>query len=192
MINVRNFPSVPLKCKVVMYWCYVKCNWSRPGFELVSSCLFPTTITITPHFLIHCYSWRSVVRMFLVLEGIQKLSITTRFKLCVHTIIKKKWGVTQGSLLAVLLFSSNQFENSYTCWGCWFFGLKSVTDNKLPRGTPPFWLWRESLNLPCTNLGSVSHSGRRITWHLRYRHHRSCNLRVIMKYIIWPCFFVFF
>ena len=27
---------------------YVKCNQSRPGFELVSPCPFPTTITITP------------------------------------------------------------------------------------------------------------------------------------------------
>ena len=30
------------------YSCYVKCNHSRPGFELVSPCPFPTTITITP------------------------------------------------------------------------------------------------------------------------------------------------
>ena len=26
----------------------MKCNQSRPGFELVSPCPFPTTITITP------------------------------------------------------------------------------------------------------------------------------------------------
>ncbi len=30
------------------YQCYVKCNQSRSGFELVSPCPFPTTITITP------------------------------------------------------------------------------------------------------------------------------------------------
>ena len=29
------------------YLWYVKCNQSRPGFELVSPCLYPTTITIT-------------------------------------------------------------------------------------------------------------------------------------------------
>ena len=30
------------------YYCYVKWYQSRPGFELVSLCPFPTTITITP------------------------------------------------------------------------------------------------------------------------------------------------
>ena len=28
--------------------CYVNCNQLRPGFELVSSCPFPTTMTIIP------------------------------------------------------------------------------------------------------------------------------------------------
>ena len=31
---------------------YVKCNQSRPGFELVLLCPFPTTITITPRALV--------------------------------------------------------------------------------------------------------------------------------------------
>ena len=30
------------------YLCYVKCNQSRPGFELVSPCSFPKTVTIKP------------------------------------------------------------------------------------------------------------------------------------------------
>ena len=31
----------------------MKCNLSRPGFELVSPCSFPTTITITPRAPLH-------------------------------------------------------------------------------------------------------------------------------------------
>ena len=39
--------------------CYVKCNQSRPGFELVSRCPFSATITITPRALFHylTHSW---------------------------------------------------------------------------------------------------------------------------------------
>ena len=34
----------------------MKCNQSRPGFELVSPCPFPTTITITPRARFYIYS----------------------------------------------------------------------------------------------------------------------------------------
>ena len=34
--------------RVLVLLGYVNCNQSRPGFELVSPCPFPTTITITP------------------------------------------------------------------------------------------------------------------------------------------------
>ena len=41
----------------------VKCNQSRPGFELVSPCPFPTTITITPQ----APHWNLTIRLFRVI-----------------------------------------------------------------------------------------------------------------------------
>ena len=41
----------------------MKCNQSRPGFELVSSCPFPTTITITPWACMYVYIYIYILCM---------------------------------------------------------------------------------------------------------------------------------
>ena len=50
----------------------MKCNRSRPGFELVSPCPFPTTITITPRALPVSaraeYDTRSIFKRMLILQ----------------------------------------------------------------------------------------------------------------------------
>ena len=52
----------------------MKCNQSRPGFELVSPCSFPTTITITPqehplHYERHKSKWNVVQNLNIVAHG---------------------------------------------------------------------------------------------------------------------------
>ena len=57
----------------------MKCNQSRPGFELVSSCPFPTTINITTrappllHFMV-CQPLWVILRQILFIHAIFKVN----------------------------------------------------------------------------------------------------------------------
>ena len=66
------------------YKCYVKCNWSRPGFELVLSCPSPTTITITPWAPPICFSIKPFVfPMSFFGQHLNSLTLLQRCSWCI-------------------------------------------------------------------------------------------------------------
>ena len=83
--------------------CYVKCNQSRPRFELVSPCPFPITINITPRAppcLINQNNPKIFQNVFM-LGG----SLTGR-----------AWGCESLVMHARRAFSGSQFSSSFSVW----------------------------------------------------------------------------
>ena len=77
----------------------MKCNQSRPGFELVSSCPIPTTITITP-WVVYYNTW-----IFLILlPNFLRISFyhvfQSKFILILNTFLLRYW---YESLIFILL-----------------------------------------------------------------------------------------
>ncbi len=100
----------------------MKCNQSRPGFELVSPCPFPTTITITPRAppqLVGCVLWHiNLCRLFnakfifmqIVLFQTIQFNISTQFNFQKHFHFK----LFKQLYVIIQLNISTQFKCKYS------------------------------------------------------------------------------
>ena len=100
----------------------MKCNQSRPGFELVSPCSFPTTITITPR--VHIYT---VVCKYVYTHESHLLAVghddtdtsfynvkDTNLHFIVISVISRTWISKKKEYLA--LTQTLQYHHSVTNW----------------------------------------------------------------------------
>ena len=106
----------------------MKCNQSRPGFELVSPCPFPMTITITspaPPLYIYTYVYVCMCR---VISPIRKETGYSSFLIFCNLSIKVYCKYRQHMSISCLfiLFKKNPvYKTPYGVW-CWVKGGKKV------------------------------------------------------------------
>ena len=105
----------------------MKCNQSRPGFELVSPCPFPTTITITPR----APRWDLMAELVLQISSLSFQYECSRIKL--NIVCSRIWDAVE----FILFFFSSRYS---VCIPRWWKDTHLISDKtrinsySFPRG----------------------------------------------------------
>ena len=112
----------------------MKCNQSRPGFELVSPCQFPTTITTSPRAPPYHNDWNAELWPWIKL--VQSPVALLRWLINLRKVLNTFTLPDKGKILSLLFFCQDGFlklVDKFTFLGCSVSSTEKYIDTRLTK-----------------------------------------------------------